>query len=194
MRRRVWQNRCFQVRKRDTEARLEEKERMKRGKCTQHIPPSKRADVFMIKKLRQTGCCLANISAVAETWLFDYNGRVDYVYWSATMETVLCYLLHANNSPVTDGWQWHARASEKTKTCVCLCDVLFNLSSFCECSCHLAAVIPFYYHGLACEQFQIIPIKLALIKIDSKKKANGFDVEGKACKKWGINFVWVIGK
>lgn len=147
MRRRVWLNRCLRVRKRETEARLEERERMKGWKCMQHIPSSPtdessvRADVSMIKKFRPPSCCLADISAVAKTCPFDYNGRVDYVYWSATKETVLCYLPHANGSLVPYGWQWHARASNQIKTCVC--DVLFNLSSFHERPCHLAAVIPF---------------------------------------------------
>lgn len=44
------------------------------------------------------------------------------------------------------------------------------MSSFHERPCHLAAVILFYYHGLACEQFEIIPNKLALIKIYSNKR------------------------
>ncbi len=70
-------------------------------------------------------------------------------------------------SRVTYGWQWHARASNQIKACAC--DVLFNLSLFHELPCHLAAVIPFYYHGLACEQFEIIPIKPALIKMYSNK-------------------------
>jgi len=64
-----------------------ENERVSDGrKCMQHIPSSctdessVRADVSMIKQLRQPRCCLADIFAVAKTCLFDYNGRVDYVY------------------------------------------------------------------------------------------------------------------
>lgn len=143
------------------------RKRMQRIPSSRTDESSVRADVSMIKKLRQPWCCLADIFAVAKTCPFDYNGRVDYVYWSATKETVLCHLPHANGALVPYGWQWHARASNQFKTCVC--DALFNLSSFHERPCHLAAVIPFYYHGSACEQFEIIPNKLVLIKMYSNK-------------------------
>jgi len=55
----------------------------------------------------------------------------------------------------------------QTKIKTCGCDVFFNL--FHERPCHLAAVIPFYYHASACEQFKIIPNKLVLIKMYSNK-------------------------
>lgn len=189
------------VKKRYRGETVEERERMKgwvmgENLCSTSLRPptdesSVRADVSMIKKFRQPRCCLADISAVAKTCPFDYNGRVDYVYRSATKETVLCYLPHGNCSLVPYGWQWHARASNQIKTCVR--DVLFNLSSFHERPCHLAAVILFYYHGLACEQFEIIPNKLALIKIYSNKRFDAERLRGKTPKIKYKVYVWFRG-
>lgn len=98
-----------------------------------------------------------------------------------------CAVYHMQMALVPYGWQWHARASNQIKTCAC--DVLFNLSSFHEHPCHLAAVIPFYYHGLACELFEIIPIKLALIKMYSNKRQWIWCGEWKNSWKRNIKFI-----
>lgn len=124
---------------------------------------SVRADVSMIKKLRQARCWFADISAVPKTIT---AGSIVFIDLPQRKQSRAIY--HMQTALVPYGWQWHARASNQIKTYAC--DVLLNLSSFHECPCHLAAVIPFYYHGLACEQFEIIPIKLALIKIYSNKR------------------------
>lgn len=67
------------------------------------------------------------------------------------------------------------------------------MSSFHERPCHLAAVILFYYHGLACEQFEIIPNKLALIKIYSNKRFDAERLRGKTPKIKYKVYVWFRG-
>lgn len=113
------------------------------GKYIQHTLCSATAgssvlpDVSTIKTSRQARCCLADISVVAKTCPFDYNSRVDCVYWSATKEIASCVIYHMQT----------ALSLSVGLTCVSsnwikrTADVLFNLS-FRRCLCHQAAVIP----------------------------------------------------
>ncbi len=197
MRRRVWQNRCLRVRERDTEARLWKEGREWKGEWWEKIyaaHPSVPLQMSlqwgqMFPTLRswdmQGAALQIYLLLQRHAHLTIKAGSIMFIDLSQRKQS--CAVYHMQMALVPYGWQWHARASNQIKTCAC--DVLFNLSSFHEHPCHLAAVIPFYYHGLACEQFEIIPIKLALIKMYSNKRQLIWCGEWKNSWKRNIKFI-----